>query len=318
MDTDKKATIFLIIQKMLEKPPVIIWGSGATIPVGLPSMQGLNEMLGEKVKDFDGSNNNLEEELGKEKYLKILPKIRQIIWASINKADRKILSDLLSNKDKYSGVLALIKKFLEPHPQNINIITTNYDRLLEYVMTYHNINFTDGCSGRVLSAFNEDVFKDKNIVNLIKVHGSLNWGKIDNEIRYTDIFNKNIEPVIIPPGKNKYQETYHSPYRELIQYSDKVIKKADSFFAIGFGFNDEHITPRIINKINSGTPIVLITRTITQTADKELKNAKNYVLLEKSDTDNTKVRIRQNGENPTSSFLDKDYWTLTKFMEDIL
>ena len=208
MDTDKKDTIFLIIQKMLEKPPVIIWGSGATIPFGLPSMQGLNEMLGEKVKDFDGSNNNLEEELGKEKYLKILPKIRQIIWASINKADRKILSDLLSNKDKYSGVLALIKKFLEPHPQNINIITTNYDRLLEHVMTYHNINFTDGCSGRVLSAFNEDVFKDKNIVNLIKVHGSLNWGKIDNEIRYTDIFNKNIEPVIIPPGKNKYQETY--------------------------------------------------------------------------------------------------------------
>ena len=104
----------------------------------------------------------------------------------------------------------------------------------------------------------------------------------------------------------------------MIQYSDKVIKKADSFFAIGFGFNDEHITPRIINKINSGTPIVLITRTITQTADKELKNAKNYVLLEKSDTDNTKVRIRQNGENTTSSFLDKDYWTLTKFMEDIL
>ena len=317
MEIDK-STIFFTIQKMIEKPPVIIWGSGATIPFGLPSMQDLNKMLSEKVKDFDGSNNNLEEELGKEKYLKILPEIRQIIWDIINKADRKILSDLLSNKDKYTGVLALIKKFLEPHPQNINIITTNYDRLLEYVMTYHNINFTDGCSGRVLSAFNEDIFKDKNIVNLIKVHGSLNWGKIDNEIRYTDIFNKNIEPVIIPPGKNKYQETYHSPYRELIQYSDKVIKKADSFFAIGFGFNDEHITPRIINKINSGTPIVLITRTITQTADKELKNAKNYVLLEKSDTDNTKVRIRQNGENPTSSFLDKDYWTLTKFMEDIL
>jgi len=318
MDPDKKDDIFRIIQKMLEKPPVIIWGSGATIPFGLPSMQDLNKMLSEKVKDFDGSNNNLEEELGKEKYLKILPKIRQIIWDRINGADKIILSELISNKDKYSGVLALIKKFLEPHPQNINIITTNYDRLLEYVMTYHNINFTDGCSGRVLSAFNEDIFKDKNIVNLIKVHGSLNWGKIDNEIRYTDIFNKNIEPVIIPPGKNKYQETYHSPYRELIQYSDKVIKKADSFFAIGFGFNDEHITPRIINKINSGTPIVLITRTITQTADKELKNAKNYVLLEKSDTDNTKVRIRQNGENTTSSFLDKDYWTLTKFMEDIL
>ena len=123
MDTDKKDAIFLIIQKMLEKPPVIIWGSGATIPFGLPSMQDLNKMLSEKVKDFDGSNNNLEEELGKEIYLKILPEIRQIIWDIINEADRKILSDLLSNRDKYNGVLTLIKKFLEPHPQNINIIT---------------------------------------------------------------------------------------------------------------------------------------------------------------------------------------------------
>ena len=104
----------------------------------------------------------------------------------------------------------------------------------------------------------------------------------------------------------------------MIQYSDKVIKKADSFFAIGFGFNDEHITPRIINKINSGTPIVLITRTITKTADEELKEAKNYVLLEKSDTDKTKIRIRKEGKDIISTSLDNDYWTLTKFMEDIL
>ena len=128
MESDKSSA-FCTIQEMLEKPPVIIWGSGATIPFGLPSMQDLNKMLSEKVKDFDGSNNNLEEELGKEKYLTILPKIRQIIWDIINEADRKILSDLLSNRDKYNGVLKLIKKFLEPHPQNINIITTNYVRL---------------------------------------------------------------------------------------------------------------------------------------------------------------------------------------------
>ena len=317
MEVDK-SNIFSTIQKMLEKPPVIIWGSGATIPFGLPSMQDLNKTISEKVKSFDGSNNNLEEELGKDKYLELLPKIRQIIWDRINEADRKILSDLLANEDKYKGVLKLIEKFLEPHPQNINIITTNYDRLLEYVMTYHNIDFTDGFTGRILSAFNEDAFKDKNIVNLIKVHGSLNWGKINNEIRYIDVFNDTIEPVIIPPGKNKYRETYHSPYRELIQYSDKVIKKANSFFAVGFGFNDEHITPKITGKINSGTPIVLITRNITQTADEELKEAKNYVLLEKADTDKTRIRIRKEGKDIIQTSLDNDYWTLTKFMEDIL
>jgi len=317
MEVDK-SNIFSTIQKMLEKPPVIIWGSGATIPFGLPSMHDLNNTISEKLESFDGNNSNLEEELGKDKYLELLPKIRQIIWDKINEADRKILSELLANEDKYKGVLKLIEKFLEPHPQNINIITTNYDRLLEYVMTYHNIDFTDGFTGRALSVFNEDAFKDKNIVNLIKVHGSLNWGKINNEIRYIDVFNDTIEPVIIPPGKNKYRETYHSPYRELIQYSDKVIKKANSFFAVGFGFNDEHITPKITGKITSGTPIVLITRNITQTADEELKEAKNYVLLEKADTDKTKIRIREEGKDIIQTSLDNDYWTLTKFMEDIL
>ncbi|MGP1544671.1 MAG: hypothetical protein ACTTIO_06995 [Candidatus Fimenecus sp.] len=136
MEVDK-SNIFSTIQKMLEKPPVIIWGSGATIPFGLPSMHDLNNTISEKLESFDGNNSNLEEELGKDKYLELLPKIRQIIWDKINEADRKILSELLANEDKYKGVLKLIEKFLEPHPQNINIITTNYDRLLECVMTYH-------------------------------------------------------------------------------------------------------------------------------------------------------------------------------------
>ena len=104
----------------------------------------------------------------------------------------------------------------------------------------------------------------------------------------------------------------------MIQYSDKVIKKANSFFAVGFGFNDEHITPKITGKINSGTPIVLITRNITQTANEELKEAKNYVLLEKADTDKTRIRIRKEGKDIIQTSLDNDYWTLTKFMEDIL
>jgi hypothetical protein len=31
--------------------------------------------------------------------------------------------------------------------QVVNIVTTNYDRVLEYIMSYNDISFTDGIKG---------------------------------------------------------------------------------------------------------------------------------------------------------------------------
>lgn len=310
-----KSNILEIIQKYLENPPVVIWGSGATIPYGMPSMSALNTEIGDKIESFDGTKNNLEEELGEEKYKKYLPEIRKIIWNKINDADKNIIPDLLHDQSKYAGIFKMVNKCIEAHPKVMNIITTNYDRIIENVLSYHKISFTDGFVGRILSVFNENLFSEKNIVNVIKVHGSLNWGKYNDEIRYIDC-NYEIEPLIIPPGKNKYQETYHTPYRELIQYSDKIIKSADSFFVIGFGFNDEHITPEIKNKINKGTPLVLITKKVTETTKAELSKAQKYVLLEECETGKTSITIKKDKQT-TTTILEGQYWQLNKFMGEI-
>ena len=60
--------IFSTIQGFLKNPPVIIWGSGATIPFNLPSMVQLNNVLREKIEGFNITNENLENELGKDEY----------------------------------------------------------------------------------------------------------------------------------------------------------------------------------------------------------------------------------------------------------
>lgn len=311
----EKSDVLETIQKYLKNPPVVIWGSGATIPFGIPSMSTLNTEISEKIVSFDGTKNNLEEELSNDKYIKDLPKIRNIIWNKINDADKKIISDLLHNPSKYRGIIEMVNKCIETHPKVMNIITTNYDRIIENILSYHNILFTDGFVGRSLSIFNENLFSEKDIVNVIKVHGSLNWGKYNDEIRYIDSISE-IEPLIIPPGKNKYKETYHTPYRELIQHSDKIIKNANSFFAIGFGFNDEHITPEINNKINKGTPLVLITKKVTETTKSELLKAQRYALLEECETEKTRITIKKDGQEITN-ILDGVYWQLNKFMEAI-
>ncbi|SZD73055.1 Uncharacterised protein [Candidatus Ornithobacterium hominis] len=315
---DEKEKIFTIIQNYLKNPPVVIWGSGATVPFGLPSMWSLNESIKKEIPEFDQTNENLEIELGKDEYRELMPQIRKIIWKEVSKADKKVLKDfLVSENNIFDGVRKLVEKISDTHPKVINIITTNYDRIIEYALSFHNIPFTDGFLGKDLSVFDENLFSSKNIVNLVKVHGSLNWFDLAGESRY---LNNNFEgslPQIICPGKNKYQETYKSPYRELIQKSDSYINSADSFLVVGFGFNDEHLTPKIKVKVKKGIPIVVITKVISETCLQEIQEAEKYVLIEESSEDKTKFTFKEKGLEKQEIILDGNYWSLNTFIDII-
>ena len=311
--------IFTTIQGFLKNSPVIIWGSGATIPFNLPSMAQLNDALRKKIKDFNLTNENLENELGKPEYEERMPEIRKAVWDTVNQADRQVYEKLtVGNSDDIEPIKNMIEKFRDRHPKVVNIITTNYDRILEYTMAYHTIPFTDGFSGRDFSIFSDTNFKNKDLVNLVKVHGSLNWFKIQGSVRLISYHPKCCEPIIICPGKNKYQETYQIPYRNLIQKADDLIQNASSFLIVGFGFNDEHLTPRIREKINSGTPLVLATRGATESCKKEMAQTQKYVVLEecKKSENKTLVTIKKGKElEIEEQRIDGNYWRLNKFME---
>lgn len=309
--------IFSTIQSFLKNPPLIVWGSGATIPFGLPSMWDLNEALKENVDGFDVENDNLEIELGKDKYTNQMPQIKQIIWEVVHGADISVLNRIVSSGDtEFEGIRLLYKKFLDVHPEVVNIVTTNYDRVLEHILSYDNISFSDGFNGKVLSCFNETKFSTKKNVNIIKVHGSLNWFEVDTEIRYMSSNTGKYTPQIIAPGKNKYKEAFRRPYRDLIQKSDNLIDDAPSFLIVGFGFNDEHLTPKIKANVNSGTPIILITKEITESTFLELEDAQKYVLLEESGGSKTKITYKENqSSEPQSIEVDGNLWQLKEFME---
>ncbi len=312
-----RENIFKIVQNFLKNPPLIVWGSGATISFGIPSMWDLNEELKSKIDGFDTENDNLEIELGKEKYQEIMAKIKKVIWRKVNDADISVLERIISNStSEFNGIKLLIEKFIETHPKVVNIVTTNYDRVLEYIMSYHNFPYTDGFNGKELSIFDEIQFKDKEIVNLIKVHGSLNWFEINGENRFLSSISKDKAPKIIAPGNNKYKDAYNSPYRELIQKADNLIKNASSFLVIGFGFNDEHLTPKIKTKVNHGTPIVLITKKVSDSSFEELEKAEKYLLFEESESRKTKVTYKENSSTDKEEVeLEGDLWQLNNFME---
>lgn len=313
-----KEKVFTIIQNYLKTPPVIIWGSGATVPFGLPSMNTLNGILKDNISEFDKNCENLEIELGKEKYYEVMPQIRNIIWHAISTVDNEVLQKLLtSNSDDFNGIKKLVEKISDAHPKVTNIVTTNYDRIIENVLSFHGIPFTDGFLGKELSLFDENLFSSKNIVNIVKVHGSLNWFDFGGEIRYLQNNIESSVPQIICPGKNKYQEAYKSPYRELIQKSDLFINSADSFLVVGFGFNDEHLTPRIKSKIKKGTPIVVITKIISETCLIELESAEKYVLLEEGGDDKTKITVKERNSEKQIIIIEGNFWSLNNFIDII-
>ena len=314
MEKKIKEEIFTVIQKFLKHPPIIIWGSGATIPYGLPSMDELKEKLKPHLNIDQEAN--LEVKLEEIQGEKNITKIKKIIRDEVLEKDRECLKNTIKNTNNLEAIKKMINKFYSVHPKNVNIITTNYDCILEYALSQYGYNYTDGFSGRPLSKFRKEAFMSKNCINLIKVHGSINWSSKnggDSFFNFCEI--DQLEHTIILPSKNKYQDSYREPYRTLITKSDEYIDQASSFLVIGFGFNDEHLTPKIENKIKEGTPIVILTETATQSCKAKLENSIEYCLLEK-DKEKTKVSFKEKRENSEKCHqLDGSYWKLNDFME---
>ena len=316
---NKKDRVFRLVQKFLKNPPVIIWGSGATIPYGLPGMNDLKKCL--KGKLDISKNTNLETELGKIRNIEIVEKVKQIIRDEIVKRDLICLKKSIKNQNYFNPIVNMIKKFYDAHPRKIDVITTNYDCVLEYALSKSNYSFTDGFTGKTLASFQEDNFKTKNCINLIKVHGSLNWAfdTEDNLFYLSDRSNFDLKYAMILPAKESkyYEALIKEPYRDLIGKSDSVIKQANSFFVVGFGFNDEHLTPKIDSRIKEEIPIVIITKEATDSCKKKLKNAEKYCLFQKNGQ-GTKVTYKDANNIKEESCFKDSYWTLNQFMKEVL
>ncbi len=316
---EEKDDVSKLVQNFLSNPPVIIWGSGATIPYGLPSMDELKEEL-KPVLDSLNEDSDLEMELGKIQDQTKTDEIRKITREKVLKRDMACLKESIQDTNYFEAITKMIKKFYDPHPCKIDIVTTNYDRVLEYALSQSNDNFTDGFTGRSLSRFSPKAFGEQKIINLIKVHGSLNWFfDENNDLFYLPCehdFNA-LKYGMVLPARNKCDEAFQEPYRTLIGKSDNAIEKARSFLVVGFGFNDKHLTPKIDNAIKEGVPIVIITKKATDSCTEKLNRAGKYCLFEENASE-TKVTVKKgNGAGERTVSLEGNYWQLDKFMETL-
>ncbi|MDH5388575.1 MAG: SIR2 family protein [Gammaproteobacteria bacterium] len=326
-------------QDYYSKAPTIILGSGASVSFGISGMGDLARHL---LDSIDVSRSEPEEQKVWQQFGELLankvdlesalhqirlpPNLAKNVitttWKLINSEDLFIYHQAICDQNHFAlGHLlsALFKSTL----QEINIITTNYDRLAEYACEqealYHYTGYSNGFTRRLVD---QSLHRGRQ-VNIWKVHGSLDWysapsGEILGLPNLSEIPN-DFDPQIVTPGIEKYLKTHIPPFRDIVTNSDRVLQKSLSYLCVGFGFNDDHIQPKLIQKcVREKTSIVVVTYELTEAAKKLLfeNNIQNYLAIERGDHDD-QSRI-YSSLNKAPIIVDKNYWTLEGYLNLIL
>ncbi len=322
------------------KAPLIILGSGASAAHG---MSGMGALAAHLVAHTDTLGLSPAEIAAWERFCQVLRdgvdletalhqvdvseeltgRIIKATWSLINSEDVRIFRKSLQNKAMFP-LGRLLGHMLRSSLSTINIVTTNYDRLAEYACeqerTHHYTGFTHGFF-RQLAAPTEITTARK--VNIWKVHGSLDWFKSPLEdivgLSNIDGVPDNYEPQIVTPGTQKYQRTHLEPYRSIINNADQAITAAKSYLCIGYGFNDEHIQPKLMVKcIRQNAPITIVTYELSAAAKKLILDGKaqNYLAIERGATDDQSVVYSSYEKAPFT--VDRNIWSLEGYLSLIM
>ena len=297
-----------LAQKCFTAQPTIILGSGSSAPFGLPSMDALKTYLVANiavdsaaetdawtlVRTALASGDHLEASLeGKNLPQSLLSKIVQATWNCVNEKDRDLFQSLSQNPNPLP-LGQVLKGLFRSSNREVDIVTTNYDRVVEYSCNSVGVLFHTGFTPGYLQSWAGDSSfhfmqgtKKTRTARIWKVHGSLDWFQIqDGQTIGMPIFSEpsaNQTPQIVTPGLNKYQKTHEDPFRSTMNGADRALKAASAFLCVGYGFRDEHIHPKINQRCREeNIPTVVLARTLTDEAKAFLRGraGSNYLGIE--------------------------------------
>ncbi len=327
-------------QSCAQKNPVIVLGSGASIPHGIRGMGDLAVWLRENVEAAEGDELDqwllVKTALANADHLeaalenKTLPdslvvKIVRSTWDFIAQDDYSLLKSAIKTETVFP-LRSLFTGLFRSTNRNIHVVTTNYDRVAEYAADsggyIHNTGFLPGYLRRADGAENLIFKQGTNVARTVtvwKVHGSLDWfldphGGVMS-LPMTSELPDGLVPLIVTPGVSKYQRTHDEPFRSAIQGADRVLSAATAFICVGYGFRDSHIHPKLMTRCRvHDTSILVAARTLTFEAKDFLKNnaGRHYLALENHD-DGTMV---YNCDNPDGVVVaGGKYWELSALNE---
>jgi len=318
MDID---TIKKIIQDFFQEGTVTIVGSGLSLAEGIPGMWDLAGELQLKIpgmlsdaKDKDLWNqidDDLSKGVGLETALHntkpsayVEECIRKITALYIGSADKAVFENVVRNK-KTLRFSEYLQRF-NIRNQGMTVITTNYDRLIEYACEDNNLAVDTLFIGKYLARFKPDQSKYSSCigvqkrngkgsvlqyapkVTVLKPHGCLSWHLL-NDVPYS-IMNCSVEDsLIITPGLNKYKEGYSVPFDTHRARANDEIDRAQRYIIIGYGFGDDHLETHLMQQLHSGKPALILTHSLSDKAKKIVSECKNITAVCHTNSADTKI-----------------------------
>ncbi len=167
-------------------------------------------------------------------------------------------------------------EYIKKNDNRPNVLSLNYDKVVEDIFTKNNIEYTDGfesdyldISEKPIYRFNSNIF-DIGKVNLFKLHGSLDYGvvgkdtigkyidtttvkfnskdvaKLKAEFKGKEGYNFHIREFIIG-SYNKSEKYFRRTFIDLFNIGISKLNLSDTLIVIGYSFQDVPINLIISN-----------------------------------------------------------------------
>ena len=211
-----------------------------------------------------------------------------------------------------------------------DVVTTNYDRLIEISSACAEVRVDTMFYGHTLGRINATLSREELFqlvtqpgqprkieprvrphIRLSKPHGSLDWFDRQGSSVRSDIPIEN-KRQIITPGNAKYRAGYEDIFAQHRTRAVNAIREAKAFLMIGYGFNDDHLEEQM-KYVFPSVPAVILARNLTENAKKYLVGNESAVGLQESDTGGTLVVQGGNTLN-----LDTQIWRLDDLLKEVL
>jgi hypothetical protein len=347
MTTEEKDRLFKSIQNIVNDNPVLVIGCGASMNYGVPGMWDLAKAIKEdftKAPPISEESKNcvielidkLDADMGLEDAMLSLKcteevenRILKIVWNQIKPKDHDVFMDVVQSSCRLPLTGLFTHLIYNRADAEVNVVTTNYDCLIEYAASQTDAYVNCGCSQSNIGQFigfehKKQLTKLKDYegcVNIYKIHGSLDWfvgcnGEMHSYPNITYVPDE-MKPCIITPGTNKYERALEDPHRSLISSVDGLFKEASGYMCIGYGFNDKHIQPNLLKMaIDRKKRILIVTRDLTDKIESEvIAKAPNYIIVYSDGANGTTFK----SSSEVVEIVDEttEYWRLENFMSII-
>ena len=291
-----------------------------------------------KVKDKRVSGCDFENALNEVKSEFLLNSIIRETGKHVTNVSIHTLHSVHTGTIPIKALLNKLRHLLSPSHPLLDIITPNYDLIIESALSQCNIPYTDGFFGEYIKSFNwneakhnflrmSETSKTKGsrlgkanpipFVKLHKVHGSLNYFIQGDNIVRIDTLSYFPDPghadrFIITPGESKHKRIVQN--RSFYAEMDNSIDDVNTFLFVGYGFNDIDIDKKICGDIASrGKNAIIVTKEITSEKGQTLFNNPNNIIIVDNNSGGAKIFY-----NNYKIDIPEPIWLIDKFTQEIL